>query len=245
MKKTLSALAILFCLLANTNNLTAKNDSTSLVKNGIGLSFAPMYLLPTNNNGNNLFGSSNTTRSTVGTTVAICQNIVLSKKQNLYLYTELGGQTNINSYTATQNSQSTNINVYSSVKLIDRTHYAYFSLSLQKVLFSVSKKVGLFAGIGAQINYCLLTSEKLDETFTYGGQTQTNNYSSTNNNIPSQNRKAASGIARIGVLISPVKNLAINLAPVFYYALNPTLVFKQNNISYNSLGLNLQILYSF
>ncbi|HXU27806.1 MAG TPA: hypothetical protein VN698_11295 [Bacteroidia bacterium] len=218
----------------------AKNDSTSVVKNGIGISIAPMFSMPTDPNGN-LYGNS--TKGSIGGTAALCQNIVLSKKQNFYLYTELGFQTYayINNYAGYSSGSLTS----SPYKFVERTNYGYFSLSLQKVIFKISNKLGMFVGIGAQASYCYSQSLTLEETYIVNGQTKTNIYTNSSYHISPDNQWAAAGVARLGFMVNPVKHLSLNIAPIFYYGLNPNLVFKNNNLGYNSLGLNLQIMYSF
>jgi len=202
--------------------LSAKNDSTSVIKNGIGLSVAPMLSLPANPNGN-LYG--NVTKGGIGGMAALCENIVLSKKQNFYLYAELGYQTYayVDNYAGFSNGNF----ISSPYKLFQRTNYGYFSLSLQKVLFHFGKKLAVFIGVGAQASYCYSTSLTLEEISTVNGQTQTNTFTFSSNHISPDTQWAAAGVARVGLMINPIKHLGINIAPVFNYGLNPNVVFKK------------------
>jgi len=237
--KFIALLFIATCF--NTHTLTAKNDSTSVIKNGIGISIMPMLSMPTYVNQSNYY--NNTLKGSIGGTAALCQNIVLSKKQNFYLYTELGYQTN-----AYINNLPGGLFVggnSATVKVINRNSNGYFSLSLQKVIFHISKKLGMFAGVGAQISYCYATSQIVEQAVNNNGQVTTNTQTYTSNNIPQQNQWAAAAVARVGFFVNPTKHLSLNIAPVFYYGISPQYIFTQNNPGYNSLGLNLQIMYCF
>ena len=237
--KFITLLYIALSLQAYT--LIARNDSTSVIKNGIGLSITPMFSMPVYVNQNNYVNY--TTKGSVGAMGALCQNIVLSKKQNFYLYTELGylGSAYINTIPGAFYGNSNSV----SLKFIERTNNGYFSLSLQKVLFHINKKFGLFAGVGAQISYCYSLTETVEQVTNTNGKTATNTQSTTSYDVPKHNQLAAAAIARIGFLINPTKHLSLNIAPVFYYGLNPKFVFKDNQPGYNSLGLTLQVMYNF
>ncbi|HTA60908.1 MAG TPA: hypothetical protein VK835_00570 [Bacteroidia bacterium] len=237
--KCITLFFITVCLQAHT--LVAKNDSTSVIKNGIGISVGPMLSIPTNVNQNNYANFSVVSKGGLGASAALCENIVLSKKQNFYLYTELGYQTIAFTNTYTNGSVNTTYNSLVASKDIYQDNYGYFQLSLQKVLFHVAKKFGLFIGVGGQASYNYSSSSTLVETVvTANGQTTTNTYygASSIHSGYSQNQLQASALARIGFLINPVKHLSINIAPVFNYSV-------YHNNSYNTFGLNLQLLYNF
>jgi len=245
--KFIALLYIVVCLQAHT--LTAKNDSTSVIKNGIGISVAPMLSAPSFVNSSNY--SSNYLKAGVGGSAALCENIVLSKKQNFYLYAELGYQTsayidnNVPSVLYTPSSSNINQTNLSHFTLIDRYNYGFFSLSIQKVLFHFGKKVGVFAGLGAQVNYCYSTSTLAKNLLDTTGKNISSSLSSTSYSVPANNQWSASAVARLGLMLNPLKHLSLNIAPVFYYGLSPKYIFTNNNPGFNSFGLNVQIIYSF
>jgi|GEM_PF-1385358 len=246
--KFVAGLCIAVCMQAHT--MLAKNDSTSVVKNGIGISVAPMLSAPSFVNGSNY--SSNYLKAGVGGTAALCENIVLSKKQNFYLYAELGYQTSAyinnnvpNTLYLVNANGNVNYNNLTHFTLIDRYNYGYFSLSIQKVLFHFGKKVGVFAGIGAQVNYCYSTSTLAKNLLDTTGKNISSQFSSTSYSVPTNVQWSASGVARLGLMLNPLKHLNLNIAPVFNYGLNPKYVFTSNNPGFNSFGLNVQVIYSF
>jgi hypothetical protein len=246
--KFVALLFIAACLQAKT--LSAKNDSTSVIKNGMGISVAPMLSMPSFVNQSNY--ASNATKGGFGASAALCQNIVLSKKQNFYLFLELGYQTSAyinnnvpNTLFLINANGNVNYNNQSTFSLVNRFNYGFFSLSIQKVLFHFGKKVGIFAGIGAQVSYCYSYSQVAKNLLDTTGKNISSNYSTTSYSVPQDNQLAAAAVARLGLMLNPVKHLGINIAPVFNYGLNPKYLFEKNNPGFNSLGLNVQIMYNF
>ncbi len=168
---------------------------------------------------------------------------MLSKKQNFFLYTELGYQSTAYAHQvpviSLGNGNSGSYSFY------QKNKYGYFSLSMQKVVLKISKKVNMFVGIGAQLNYCYSITQTTNEIDNINGKTINNNLINTTYNIPQQNLWAAAGVIRVGLLANMAKHLTLNITPVFYAPLNPKYVFVQNNPGYYCLGLNLQIMYGF
>lgn len=246
--KFITLLFVVVCVQAQT--LLAKNDSTSVIKNGIGLSIAPMISAPSYVNGSNY--NNNYLKAGVGGTAALCENIVLSKKQNFYLYAELGYQTSAyinnnipNTLFIVNANGNVNYNNLSHFSLINRYNFGYFSLSIQKVLFHFGKKLGVFAGVGAQINYCYSTSQVVKNLLDTTGKDISSHYSTTSYSVPQNIQWSAAAVARIGLMANVTKHLALNIAPVFNFGLNPKYIFTNNNPGFNNFGLNLQIMYSF
>ncbi|HKC66888.1 MAG TPA: hypothetical protein VKG26_01565 [Bacteroidia bacterium] len=240
--------AALTCIILalQTGNMHAQTDDQSVIKNGLGISLAPMLTIPSFVNQNNYAG--NTTKAGFGAMAALCQNIVLSKKHGFYFYLELGYLTTAyidqTASTIIINPNTNGNTVSGTSKLLDRDNNGFFSLSIQKVLFHLGNKAGMFLGLGAQANYCFSKTVTFQETTT-NGQTTTTTFHSTSNNVSPDNQWSASALARLGIFINPTKHLGLNLAPVFYYGLNPKYVFTNNQPGYNSLGFNVQIMYNF
>ena len=181
----------------------------------------------------------------LGGTAALCQNIVLNKKQNFYLYTELGYLTNAYLLSTVPGLfLQYNGAVTTNDKIYQRVNYGYLSVSIQKVLFHFGKKVGVFAGIGAQASCCYSTVQTIEEFDYHNGQA-IGTRSTTSYSISNDARWAAAGIARLGLMTNVTKHLALNIAPVFNFGLNPKYVFAGNTTGFHSLGLNLQIMYCF
>lgn len=239
--KKLCFTLLLAALFLQARTLNAKNDSTSVIRNGLGINIAPIFSLPTFVNQNNY--QQNAVKGGIGFTAALCHNIVLSKKHNLYIYNELGYMQN--AYADQVPAVVVNGNTNSaSVKFATSYSSAYFSLSIQKVLFKISNKLGIFLGVGAQASY-LFGITQVVEYVDANGNKNTQTYTSSGSNINQDYQWAAAALARLGFVATPVKHLSISAAPIFYYGLNPNLVFKNNQPGYNSFGLNLQLMFNF
>jgi hypothetical protein len=241
MQKRLIAIILIFNL---TNcMLTAQTDSTFAIKNGIGLTLSPLYSMPTNNYHNSI-------KDEFAGGGGLNYIFSINKKRSSYISAELGYLNNAyiishipNTINLVSNNGTVNYNNITYFDNIVRYNYFYFALSFQKTIFKLSKSLFLFAGIGAQTNYCYLyTSSSKDLTDANGKSADFhNNY--TGNSIPE--KYSGYLVAKIGLMKTISKKISFSFSPVFQYGLNPSLVFTQNNIGFNNAGVNFQLLYSF
>ncbi|HTA62436.1 MAG TPA: hypothetical protein VK835_08270 [Bacteroidia bacterium] len=228
----------------DSTTVTKINDSTSVIKNGIGITVSPMLAMP-------YYKSSSTLYPGFSFAAGVSGNLVLSKKHKLYLGVALGYLTNSGIQKNIPNVYSVTISPNGNVTYTNqgyfststRFNYNYLALSLQKVVAKISAKMYLFAGIGAQLNYNFTIRQSTKNRVDYNGNNLDSTYHWSGVDI-SQNF-SASAFAKIGLMTNLTQNLSFFVAPVFYYDLNPQVLFKNNNARFNNLGINLQLMYAF
>ncbi len=239
MKKAKTLLVLILFALANIcysqdSIFTTQKDTIFTIRNGIGLTLSPLYSMPTMNYGHLIKGA-------VAGSIGLSGIFRINKKRNIYLSTELGylnnGAMNKNIPNTTSlisNNGTVNYNNITYYTTITRFNYVYLSLTLQKTIFKFSHGLSLFAGFGAQVNYCYLITNRSKNLVDSNGKNL--DYS-----IKSVSQKYSESIVvNLGIVKNNSKRIFTIVSPQFYYGLQ-----KKNANGFNSVGINLKLLYNF
>jgi hypothetical protein len=233
---------IILLLIVVSDNLSAQNDSTSIIKNGVGITLSPMLSMPISRYNQSQFPG-------FSATAGISGNYAISKKHKMYINAELGYtnnsmiQKNIPTFLLLTPAGSVPYSRTTYFSINRRYNYAYLAISVQKVILKFSEKLFLFAGIGAQLNYNYSIAEKTNGMLDYNGNNIDRTFHSSGASV-SQNF-SVSAFAKVGIMANISKRLSCFAAPVFYYDLNPKVLFKHNDAEFNNIGINLQLIYAF
>jgi hypothetical protein len=244
---------IALLLILTSYKLSAKNDSTSVIKSGIGITLSPMLSMPIYKYSSLYYYNSNRIKYYPGFSflAGASGNLVVSKKHKLYLGIDLGFLTNSGTQKNLPNATLVTIGPNGSVtyqtlnyyNITSRFNYLYLAASLQKVIVKVSKKMFLFAGIGAQFNYNYSIRSSTQNMVDYNGNNIDRVYHESGAGIGQY--WSVSAFAKVGLMANLTQHLSFFAAPVFYYDLNPNVLFKKNYAQFNSGGINLQLIYAF
>ena len=232
-------------LILTTYTLSAKNDSTSIIKNSIGITLTPMLCMPIDGT-INPYGSP--PPSNFSYAAGISSNLVVSKKHNLFIGIDL-----TYSYCSVTQKNIPNFITLNSFGGSPYSPTGYFSMtskygficlapSIQKVIAKLGKKVFLFGGIGMQFNYNIALTQATQNHLDFSGN---NIDRTTHQNGTGGNNLALAAFAKVGIMTNLTQRLSFFAAPVFYYDLNPKIIFRNNNTEFNNLGINLQLMYAF
>ena len=235
---------ILFLTILVLYKLPAQNDSTSSLKNGIGLSLSPKLSMEINTNNQSQYACFSAAAGISGI-------FVISKKRKLFLNAELGYtnngklQKNIPNFVVVipGSGSQHSYGPTSYFSFYDRFNYIYLAISIQKAFLQLGKKVFLFGGIGAQLNYNYSIFEKTKGHLDYNGNNIDITYRASGLSI--SQFFSVSAFAKVGISAKLTNHLSCFASPVFYYGLNPKILFRKNFSDFNNLGINLQLIYNF
>jgi len=241
--KFIALLFIATCF--NVHKLTAQTDSTSVIKNSIGISLSPMLCMPIDGA---ISPYSTPPPSNFSYAAGISSNLVVSKKHKLFIGIDLTyaycsvTQKNIPNLITLNSFGGTAYAPRGYFSMTSKYNFICLAPSIQKVIAKLGKKVFLFGGIGMQFNYNIALTQSTQNHLDYSG----NNIDyTTHQNGTGGNNLALAAFAKVGVMANLTNRLSFFAAPVFYYDLNPKIIFRHNNTEFNNLGLNLQLMYCF
>jgi hypothetical protein len=230
----------------------AQNDTTVIIRNGIGLTVSPLFSV--NEDRATYY---NVMQGRITGSAGITGTFVINKKYNISLSAELGYKQNSwllkdlpNTTSLIDSEGNIHYDRITYFEQIEKLNYIYFSTSVNKIIYKFSKKFFLLGGAGIQAGYFYSEIKESKNCTDYFGNNNNFKYSYSGTDI--NQHYTAALLGRVGVQKNFLDKFSLMVTPCFSYELIPVSLYlnstthaSDEKIKFYNTGINFQLLYNF